>query len=160
MTSNGVRERLIRLLDSLSSSSSSWSKIKKKMKLILDSLFLSRSISPILFFLPSFFFELVDDQPPTPTDRLFSPTPLFFAGWIDLAGTLRGSDRREFLSYLFKIIIIVVKKKGKRKKREREHSLCLYAAEAAEYIYAICRAIHTHTSQDYNIYMASLIPAG
>jgi hypothetical protein len=51
-----------------------------------------------------------------------------------LAGTLRGSDRREFLSYLFKIIIIVVKKKGKRKKREREHSLCLYAAEAAEYI--------------------------
>ena len=54
-------------------------------------------------FLSSFFGLLVVDQPSTPTtDRLFSPTLLFFAGWIDLAGTLRGSDRREFLSYLFK----------------------------------------------------------
>ena len=78
-------------------------------------------------FLSSFLGCLSSTNPPPQQLIAYSlPPPLFFAGWIDLAGTLRGSDRREFLSYLFKIIIIVVKKKKEKGRKERESIVYVY----------------------------------
>lgn len=120
------------------------------MKLILDSLSLSRSISPIPFF--SHLFWVACRRPtlhPNNWSLILSHPPVF--RWLDRFGrnaTRIGSNRISLLSFQNNNN----SSKKKKEEKEREHSLCLYAAEAAEYIYAICRAIHTHTSRDYNIY--------